>query len=228
MSMYWPCPLRCRCSSAPRMAVVAYMPVIRSATATPTFIGPAAGLPVRHAGDAHQPAHALEHEVVAGARRVGPGLAEAGDRAVDQPRVQRAQAGIVEPVLGQRADLVVLDHDVALLGQRADQRLAFGRGQVAGDRFLAAVGRQEVGRISAHAGVLVGAEEGRAPGARVVAFAGALHLDDLGAHVGQVLRRPGPGQHARQVEHAQVRQRSARRRRRFAHGGLGLGVGRPC
>ena len=45
MSMYWPSPLTWRCSSAPRMAVVAYMPVIRSATATPTFIGPAPGWP---------------------------------------------------------------------------------------------------------------------------------------------------------------------------------------
>ena len=36
---------------------------------------------------AHDAAHALRDQVVAAARRVGPGLAEARDRAVDQPRV---------------------------------------------------------------------------------------------------------------------------------------------
>ena len=43
------------------------------------------------AGDAHQPALGLHHRVVA--RLVAPraGLAEAGDRAVDEPRVPRAR-----------------------------------------------------------------------------------------------------------------------------------------
>ena len=44
------------------------------------------------AGDAHQPAHALDRVVVAGAVAVGPGLAEAGDAAVDEPRVERLAA----------------------------------------------------------------------------------------------------------------------------------------
>ena len=35
---------------------------------------------------------------------VGTVLAEAGDRAADQPRVDRPQAGVVEPVSGQAAD----------------------------------------------------------------------------------------------------------------------------
>src|SRR3546814_13617258 len=48
------------------------------------------------AGHAHQPAHALDQEVVAGARGIGPGLAEAGDRAVDQPRIDLRQAVVIE------------------------------------------------------------------------------------------------------------------------------------
>ena len=44
------------------------------------------------AGQVHDPAHALDDEVVAGARRVGAVLAEAGDRAIDQPRVERLEA----------------------------------------------------------------------------------------------------------------------------------------
>ena len=40
--------------------------------------------------------------------------------------------------------------------------------------------------------------------ARLVAFAGLLDLDDLGAQIAQDLRRPGRRQHARQIEHADM------------------------
>ncbi len=65
------------------------------------------------AGERHDPAEALDHEVVAGARRVGAVLAEAGDRAGDEPRVEGAQGLVVEPVLLQAPDLEVLDHHSA-------------------------------------------------------------------------------------------------------------------
>ncbi len=65
------------------------------------------------AGDAHQSAHALEDEVVAGARRVRAVLSESGDRAIDQPRIDLAQIVVGEAVARQVADLVVLDDDVA-------------------------------------------------------------------------------------------------------------------
>ena len=68
--------------------------------------------PVRLAGDVHDPGHALDEEIVAGALRVGPGLAEAGDRAIDEPRVERAQALVVEAEFGEAADLEVLDQHV--------------------------------------------------------------------------------------------------------------------
>ena len=48
------------------------------------LLRPGARLAFGHAGQAHQPAHALDQEVVAGARRVRAVLAEAGDRAIDQ------------------------------------------------------------------------------------------------------------------------------------------------
>src|SRR5206468_7172686 len=54
---------------------------------------PAAGLAVRKAGDAHQPAHALDDIVVAGTVGVGAVLPEAGDRGVYQPRVPAAERG---------------------------------------------------------------------------------------------------------------------------------------
>ena len=43
MSIAWPWPVRSRWRSAARIAVAAYMPVKRSATATPTFCGPPPG-----------------------------------------------------------------------------------------------------------------------------------------------------------------------------------------
>ena len=69
---------------------------------------PAARLAVGVAGDAHQPAHGLGHEVVAGAVLVGAGLAETGDRAIDQALVEGLEVLIAEPVTGEAADLVIL------------------------------------------------------------------------------------------------------------------------
>ena len=167
------------------------------------LLRPAAGQIVALAGDAHQPAHGLDDEVVAGQRRQRPVLAETGDRAVDEARVDCPQRFVAQAVALERADLVVLDQDVAAGGQLAHQRLAVFGGDVDGHRLLAAVGGQVVGRL---AGVVAAAvlEVGRAPAARVVAAAGAFDLDHLRAQVGQGLPGPGAGEHARQVEHAQV------------------------
>ena len=49
------------------------------------------------AGDAHQAAHALRDDVEPGQLRVGPGLAPARGRDVDQSAIERAQLGVVKP-----------------------------------------------------------------------------------------------------------------------------------
>jgi hypothetical protein len=51
----------------------------------PGALRPAARHIIGFAGDAHHPAHALNHEIVAGVLAVRPGLAKAGHRTVDQP-----------------------------------------------------------------------------------------------------------------------------------------------
>src|SRR3546814_6554911 len=61
------------------------------------------------AGQVHDPAHTLDHEIVAGAGGIGAVLAETGDRAIDETRVQRRKARIVEPVFLEPADLTILD-----------------------------------------------------------------------------------------------------------------------
>ena len=76
----------------------AYMPVNRSATATPTFCGPPPGASSAiSARDGPvtliSPPMPWIGVVVAGALAVRAGLAEAGDRAVDEARVEREQRG---------------------------------------------------------------------------------------------------------------------------------------
>jgi hypothetical protein len=44
-------------------------------------------LPIRRAGHAHQPGHALNDEIIPGAVCIRPVLPEPGDRTIDQPRV---------------------------------------------------------------------------------------------------------------------------------------------
>ena len=158
----------------------------------------AAGRAVFLAGHAHQPAGGLDGKVVAGIRGVGAVLPIAGDRAVDQARVGRLQARVVQAIFGELADLVVLQQHIGLRSQLAHQRRAFSRGDIDGDGAFAAVGADVV-RGHAVGGV---APPRWAPGACVVTDLGALDLDHIGAVVGQQLAAPGAGEHTRQVEDA--------------------------
>ena len=160
------------------------------------------GLAIGLARDRHDAAHALDHEVIAGALCVRPGLAEAGQRAVDEARVDGFETFIIEAVFLEAADLEVLQHDVGLGGELAYQLLTFWLGHVDFHRPLAAVGREEIGGV-ALAAVGIG-DEGRAPAARVVTFARPFHLDHLRAEIGEDLRGPWPGEHAAQVEDAKT------------------------
>lgn len=70
------------------------------------------GRPVARARDVHEPELSLDHDVVAGALAVGSGLAVAGDGGVDELRVELAEGGVVERVLGEGAGDEVLYEDV--------------------------------------------------------------------------------------------------------------------
>ena len=164
----------------------------------------AAGL----AGDRHHAGHGLDDEVVAGAGRVRSVLAEAGDRAIDEARIDLLQAAIVEPVFPEAAELEVLDHHVRGRDQPAHGLGAFGRGEVNGDGAFAAIagmviGGRQVLAVMAH-------DEGRPPFAGVVATIGALDLDDIGAEIGQQLPGPRPGQDAGKFDYADAFQRGLR------------------
>src|SRR6185503_9669742 len=107
------------------------------------------------AGNAHHSAHALDHEVIAGPLAVRTGLAESGDRAVDQARMHAVEIVIAQAVTRQVAVLVVFDKDIAFAGERTDKRLAGRLGHVDGDRFLATVRRSEIGGVLRVAAFLV-------------------------------------------------------------------------
>ena len=171
------------------------------------LLRPAAGQVVPLAGDAHDAAHGLRNQIVAGAARVGPRLAEAGDRTVDEARVERRKGGVVEAVLGEAAHFVVLDEDIGACGEPLDHRLPFGRGDVEGDRALPPVGRHVVGGIGGLGPARV-AEEGGTPGSRVIARTRPLDLDHVGAEIGQQLARPGAREDAAEVEHFEADQRA--------------------
>src|SRR5262245_33751041 len=64
-----------------------------------------ARLALGQAGDAHDAAHPLNHEVIAGALGIGPVLAESGDGTVDELRIELLQAVIVETIFLETADL---------------------------------------------------------------------------------------------------------------------------
>jgi hypothetical protein len=148
----------------------------------------------------------LRHQVVAGPLRIRTGLAEAGDRAIDQPRVVGRQALIVEAEFGEPADLEILDQHVRARGKLAHDAAALLALEVELDRSLAAVGGVEIG--SAEVAAAGGGDERRSPAAGVVAGALALDLDHIGAEVGQDLPGPRPGQDAGELQHAQAGQRT--------------------
>ena len=110
-------PRRCARARAapPRCPPPRAGPQTRSTTAAPTF----SGAPVGLAGDAHQPAHRLQQQVVAGQPGRALGRAEGGDRARDQPRVALAQRVAVEPPAGHQPGPEGLDQHV---GARARAR----------------------------------------------------------------------------------------------------------
>ena len=146
-------------------------------------------------------------KVVGGLVAARPALPEAGDRAIDQRGIERAEIVVAEAVFRQRAGLEILQHDVGARRERPHDLLALGIGKIDGDRALAAVDRKEIAGVAGVAPGLV-LEERRSPAAGVVTGAGTFHLHHVGAEVGQNLSGPRPCHDAAEIEHADMRQRS--------------------
>src|SRR5262245_6873093 len=102
---------------------------------------------VGSAGNAHEAAKPLHHEVVTRALAIGAGLVEPSDRAIDEPGVDRRERAIVETILRQSSDLEVLDQDVRCPCELANGVLAFRIGNVDRHRLLSPICREEIGRV---------------------------------------------------------------------------------
>jgi hypothetical protein len=105
-------------------------------------------------------------------------VAEGPDRAVDQARVLGQHHVRADAHLADDAGAQVLDQDVGAL-RTSVFSLATSSASLMSmhDRLLVAVGGVEEQRVAV--------DERRAPEAGIVAAVGLLHLDHLGAHVGQ-------------------------------------------
>ncbi len=136
----------------------------------------------RVGGDAQEARERLGDGIVARPVGVGPVLTEAGDRDIDQARVDRLQLLVVGPHARGRAGPEVLDVDVGLGDQLAEHLRVRRFLEVQADRALAAIVGLEVRRIEAASEVAVG-----------VADLGAFDLDHVGAKVGQGHGRAWPG-----------------------------------
>ena len=149
----------------------------------------------RRAGDRHQPAHALRDLIEARPLVVGAVLAEAGDAAIDDARVDLAQALIVDAEFCLHVGTKIFDHDVGLFRQPLEHFKALGVLQVQRHGPLVAVQILEI-RTLARAARLLAA----------TVFQQRVDLDNVGAPVRQLPHAGGPGANAGQIEHGETGQ----------------------
>ena len=154
----------------------------------------------RVADDIAQPAHRLADRAIARALRIGPGLAVARDPDHDDAGVDPGEAVIAEVPALHRAGAKILDQDVGLRGEAADDLLAVGLAGVHGDRFLVAREHREPELLAVR--FLL------PPFAHRIALAGLLQLDHLGAEIGQQLAAERPGDELAHLQNPQIVERS--------------------
>ncbi len=138
---------------------------------------------------------AFGHGGESGARRHRSGLAERGDAHEDEVGVGLFEHVGAESPLLEGAGAEVLEQDVAAADEFEHGLAPLVAAQVEHDRLLVAVDR-----AVEHRGV-AGFEP---PVAQFVAGAGAFDLDHLGAEITEDLPGPGSGEHARQIEDADM------------------------
>src|SRR5262252_5862880 len=119
---------------------------------------------------------------------------KAFDRGDDHARIELVNVLPSQAHAVERAWREILNQDVALFHQPIEDFLALAMLGIDRDRTLAAVEHREV--------QAVGPFDVAQLSARDVADAGPLHLDHVGAHIGQELRACGAGLHMREIENA--------------------------
>src|SRR5690606_37279540 len=168
------------------------------------FLWPATRNIVRLPGNAHQTAHGLNQGIVAGSSGIRAALPKAGNRTIDQARIDLRKRVVIQTVFFQAAYLVVLDQDIGFFDKLKQPASAGIDSKVESDGTLAPVTTKELSSIARHA-VWIGGKR-RPPTPGVVACAGTLYLDDIGAKSRQVLGRPGARQNSGQGQYNDVLQ----------------------
>ena len=142
-----------------------------------------------------QAAHGFTDGRVAGAGGIGAGLAVAGDADHDEAGVDGFQGVVAEAPFLERAGAKILEQEISLRDQLADDVLAFLFAQVRRDAALAARHNGPPERKAF-----------AAPFAQGIALPRRLDLDDVSAHVGEDLSAEGTRDQLAEFDDAQVRQ----------------------
>lgn len=150
--------------------------------------------------DAHRAPHGLSHHIVGRAVDIGahssPWVAETADGGINQARVVVREHLVSDSEPVHDAGAEILHHDIRILDQTPEERLAFGRFQVDRDALLVAVRALEIAAEVADSIVF----EKWTEMPRGIAFDG-LDLDHAGSLICQEHGAVRPGQHLRQVDH---------------------------
>lgn len=96
----------------------------------------------------HQPKLSFDHDIVTGAIRVGASLTISCDTCIDEPWVNVAQGGVVQPILGKAARQIILNQDIAFGDQLVQDLYALWMLKGETKRLLVSVHREEVSRFA--------------------------------------------------------------------------------
>ena len=148
---------------------------------------------------AHDAAHALGNEVVAAAVRVGPGLPEARDRTVDEPRIDLPQRLVVDAEPARHARPIVFDQHVGGCDQPCEDGDGFRPLQVEREAALVPVhgekGTRDAGRdLELHVSARLSPRR--------------LHLDHVRAHVAEQHAAVRTGHDLGQIDDANAVERA--------------------
>src|SRR5262245_21104904 len=129
-------------------------------------------------------------------------MAEGAEVGIDELGEASGESGSIDTELGRHVGPQIVQEDVDA-ADALDQRLALARvGEVASDRLLAAIERDEAQRIAL--------QERWPPFARIIAL-GPLDLDHLSAEEGQDLPAIGPGEILAELDDSEAFKRPHRR-----------------
>jgi len=130
---------------------------------------------------------------------VGAVVAEAGDGGIDDGRIDLAQLLIAQAQAVHNAGTVILQNHVALGHQLAEHLFTGLALEVQDDAALVAVEVHIIGAFAVDNGKVA---------AGVIALAGTLDLDDLGAQICQHHAAVRGGKHAGQIQHLHAGQQT--------------------